>query len=453
MKTGMLFPNARFSKRLTRLGVGCSILATLAGCAQANTVPTSGARGMTGALSTQTTSGASANNNVSDAASNESDQNYTQAGFRQWINGFRAYALAHGISSTTFDNAFRTAQLQTSITHLSSSQPEFVRPIWQYLDTADSSLRVSHGRTLMERYHDVLAQSEARYGVPGSIIVAIWGMESNYGANFGNYPTVDALATLAYTGHRTNWAKSELVDALKIIQEGDIAPSRMRGSWAGAMGNTQFMPSSFLAYAVDADGDGRRDIWGDIPDVVASTANFLQHNGWRRGQPWGVEVRLPASFNYAQADGVVQHSVAQWAQMGVRSVNGGALPQLDEASILLPAGAHGPAFLIGHNFRTILRYNNSTSYALGVSLLAQQVAGGSGVQASWPRYEHLVSRTQKKEMQSALNQMGFNAGGADGIVGRTTQNALRQFQQAHGLAADGFVTQAMYERVMQAASQ
>lgn len=417
-----------------------SALMLLGGCASAGTVSSSGAQGH----ASEQKSAAS----TSQTSSQQSSQSQSSAGFRGWIERFRPYALSHGISATTFDRAFRNAHVQRSILNLSSSQPEFTRRVWQYLDTAVSSTRVAKGKQLMSRYQSVLDKAQRQYGVPPHIIVAIWGMESNYGANFGNYPTLDALATLGYSGHREAWAKGELVQALKIIQNGDIDPDHMRGSWAGAMGNTQFMPSAFNQYAVDGDGDGRRDIWGSIPDVVASTANYLEGNGWRRNEPWGTEVTLPSGFNYALANGKLRHSSSEWQRLGVRPAEGGQLPQLADATLILPAGANGPAFLAGHNFRTILRYNNSTSYALGVSLLGQRIEGGGGVKKAWPRSESAVSRTSIKQLQSRLTSLGYDAGGVDGIAGSGTISAVRQFQRAHGLPADGFVTNQLVQRVL-----
>jgi len=283
--------------------------------------------------------------------------------------------------------------------------------------------------------------------VPPEIVVAIWGMESNYGSNFGNTPTLSALATLGFDGRRESWARGELMAALKIIEAGDIDRGHMIGSWAGAMGQTQFMPSAFMSYAVDGDGDGRRDIWGSMPDVIASTANFLARSGWQPGQAWGAEVRLPQGFDYVRADASVRQSTAQWQAEGVASVDGQALPPLADASILLPAGARGPAFLTGPNFRTILRYNNSTNYALAVGLLAQRLSGAAGVQAAWPRDVQPLSRSQVRELQEGLNAGGFDAGTPDGVMGPATRSAVRRFQQKLGLPADGYPSVELLERL------
>jgi len=270
--------------------------------------------------------------------------------------------------------------------------------------------------------------------------VAIWGMESDYGANFGDIPTIDALATLGFEGRREAWARAQLMAALKILRSGDIDRAHMIGSWAGAMGQTQFLPSAFLSFAVDADGDGRRDIWGSMPDVTASTANFLARSGWQVGQAWGTEVKLPDGFDAGRADDTQRQASALWAGEGVQTLDGTPLPDFPDGAILLPAGVRGPAFLVGPNFRTILRYNNSTSYALAVSLLAQRIAGGPGVQAAWPRELAPLSREQVKALQTALAEHGFAAGTADGQLGPATRQALRAWQRSQSLPADGFPT-------------
>ena len=300
---------------------------------------------------------------------------------------------------------------------------------------------------MLERVRREAAASLQDRPVPAEVVVAIWGMESNFGTNVGDISTIDALATLGFEGRRANWARGELLSALKILDRGDITAERMIGSWAGAMGQTQFLPSSFLSYAVDADGDGRRDIWSSLLDVVASTANFLMKSGWQAGQPWGVEVRLPARFDAGRADDAVRQTSVQWSDEGVASIDGAALPPLSEASILLPAGASGPAFLIGSNFRTILRYNNSTNYALAVGLLAQQLAGGPQVQAPWPRQLVALSRGEIMALQQALAQRGFATGQPDGVIGPATRAAVRAYQRSEGLAADGFPTADLIRRL------
>ena len=374
------------------------------------------------------------------------------ASFAQWKQAFAARALAEGISERTVRTVLPNVRLQR-IVHLDRAQPEFTRTPWQYLDGAASPLRIKNGRAKMQQYARPLQAASQRYEVPASIIAAIWGMESNYGSNFGNFPVVDALATLAFDGRRAAWAERELIAALRIIDNGDIDAEHMIGSWAGAMGHTQFLPSVYLQYAVDADGDGRRDIWGSIPDVTASTANYLANSGWTRSEPWGVEVRLPANFDYARAELTTRQNSSAWAAEGVQAINGQELPAMAGASVIAPAGARGPAFLVGTNFRAILRYNNSVNYALGVSLLAQQLAGGGGVQASWPRDLAPLSRDQMRSLQSALNARGFDAGSADGVMGPATRAGLRQYQQSLGVQADGYPTQELLQKLQQSSAQ
>lgn len=369
--------------------------------------------------------------------------------FAQWVANFRASARGAGIDEATLQRAFDGVQYLPRVVELDRAQPEFTRTPWEYLDNTVTAQRVAAGQERLQQLRAETDAAAARYGVPPEIVVAIWGMESNYGGNYGSTPVVDALATLGFDGRREDWARRELLAALKILANGDIARDRMIGSWAGAMGQTQFMPSNFLAHAVDADGDGRRDIWGSMADVVASTANFLARSGWQAGQAWGVEVRLPAGFDLGRADMAVRQSSAQWAAEGVAAFDGQPLPAFADGAILLPAGARGPAFLVGPNFRAILRYNNSTNYALAVGLLAQRLAGGPGVQGAWPRDLAALSRSQLAELQAALGQRGFAAGAADGIMGPATREALRRYQRSVGLPADGYPSLELLQRLQQ----
>lgn len=365
------------------------------------------------------------------------------ASFQQWLQNFRRHAASEGISEATLRNALDGVRYRERVIELDRFQPEFVRPIWEYLDTAVSSTRISNGREKLADHRDTATEMQQRFGVPAEIIVAIWGIESNYGSNFGDFSTLEALATLAYDGRRRDFARGELLAALRIIDQGDIAADQMKGSWAGAMGHTQFIPSSFEAYAVDGDGNGQRDIWGSIPDVMASTANYLARAGWQTGQPWGAEVRLPEGFDYAQTERL---SSAEWRQQGVQAIQG-ELPNFDSAAIVVPAGANGPAFLVGPNFRAILRYNNATSYALAVAKLGDAIAGRSGIEQSWPRDQATLTRDDVQELQRRLNQAGYSVGGADGVMGPNTRQGLRNFQRDQGLIPDGFATQVLLEQL------
>ena len=377
---------------------------------------------------------------VAQAAGVSLDDLALQQGFARWVAGFVDSARAAGVDDATLHLAFDDAHYVARAVDSDRKQPEFTRAVWDYVDSIVSPARVAHGQQKLAEVQAELDAATARYGVPQATIVAIWGMESDYGGNFGDIPTIDALATLGFEGRREAWAKQQLMAALKILQSGDIDRAHMIGSWAGAMGQTQFIPTAFLAFAVDADGDGKRDIWGSMADVTASTANFLARSGWQTGQAWGAEVKLPDGFDAGRADDAVRQTSAQWAAEGVQTLDGTPLPDFADGAIFQPAGVRGPAFLVGPNFRTLLRYNNSTSYALAVSLLAQRIAGGPGVQGAWPRDEQPLSREQLRTLQSALNDRGFAAGAPDGQMGPTTRQALRAWQRSLGLPADGFPT-------------
>ncbi|KGM32290.1 lytic murein transglycosylase [Inquilinus limosus] len=369
-------------------------------------------------------------------------------GFQQWVAAFRAEAAARGISQATLATAFDTVQFLPKVIDADQSQAEFTKAIWTYLDSAVSPDRIRNGQAMLAQWGSTANAVEQRYGVPKQVITAIWGIESNYGQNFGTTEVIDALATLGYEGRRQDWAKEQLFAALQILQQGDISRDRMLGSWAGAMGNTQFLPTVFLSSAVDADGDGRRDIWGSIPDVMASTANYLAQSGWQRGQPWGVEVTLPRGFDYSVAELSTKQPVAQWAALGVKPVSGRSLPALGDASVITPAGARGPAFLVGPNFSVIMKYNNSTSYALAVATLSDRLAGGGPIVGTWPRDEQPLSRSEVMELQSLLASKGFSTGGSpDGLVGPATRGAIRAWQTTKGLVPDGFPTTTLLQQV------
>jgi membrane-bound lytic murein transglycosylase B len=370
------------------------------------------------------------------------------ASFAAWRDGFRARALAQGIRPQVFDAAFQGVGVSAEVVRLDGRQAEFTKPIWEYLDGAASSARIEGGRAERARRATTMAAIESRYGVDASVVLAIWGLETNYGANRGSMQVVESLATLAYEGRRRDWAEEQLLAALLILQAGDIDPSRMRGSWAGAMGHTQFMPVSYLTYAVDFTGDGRRDIWSDDPtDALASAANYLARSGWIRGQPWGLEVRLPQGFNYGSADQSNIRPVSDWRARGVTLVNGAALPDHGPAAILAPAGAMGPAFAVFPNFFVIKKYNNATSYAMGVGHLGDRIRGGGPIQGAWPRGERELSRTEKIELQERLIARGHDTGATDGVIGPNTISAIRAFQTSQGLTPDGFATATLLARL------
>lgn len=378
--------------------------------------------------------------------------------FDTWRSEFRDRALAQGVPADLFDRIFSAMEPDPAVIRADRSQPEFTRPVWEYLDGALSPQRLGSGQRLLIRHSDALDALERQFGVDRHILLAIWGLESNFGGNIGDRKVVRSLATLAYEGRRPEFAQTELLAALDIIRHGDISADNMLGSWAGAMGQTQFIPSTYNRYAVDFDGDGRRDVWESSVDALASAANYLKASNWQSGQPWGMEVTLPQQFDYSLADMAIRKPVSEWAQLGVMNAGGkpldASLADLS-ASLLLPAGHRGPAFLVLDNFRSILRYNNSTSYALAIGLLSQRLQGEGKIQAAWPTGDKPLARSERLELQARLQAAGFEPGGVDGILGANTRQAIRRFQQSRGWPADGYATQELLKalRAQQPAQQ
>lgn len=369
-------------------------------------------------------------------------------GFDAWLNGFRAEAAAAGIRAEVIDEAFAGLSVNERVYELNDNQPEFSRAIWDYLDSAVSETRISNARTKIAEHRALLNLIEEAYGVDAEIIVAIWGLETSYGAILGSYDAIQALATLAYEGRRTGYGRSQLIGALKIIQNGYATREELKGSWAGAMGHTQFIPTTYLAYAVDHDSDGRRDIWNNLGDVFASTANYLSVSGYRQNEAWGTEIKLPEGFDYALADRSVRKPLVEWAALGAEAANGQSLvTKLDpniRGRLILPAGARGPAFLTFPNFDAIMKYNRSTAYAMAVSLLSEEAAGRSGaVTTAWPRDDRPLTLDERKALQRGLAERGYSPGPIDGIIGAGTKRALRAWQRDTGLPADGYASAAV----------
>ncbi len=364
--------------------------------------------------------------------------------FLRWVSGFKKRAQNAGISATVLNEAFSKVEYDHSVISKDRNQSEFTRQIWDYLDSAASPTRVRNGQKAIREHRRTLERLEKKYGVDKHIIAAIWGLESAYGHTRGNIPVINALATLAYDGRRGRFFEAQLIAALQILQAGDISVSKMKGSWAGAMGHTQFIPTSFLAFAVDGDGDGKRNIWSDDPtDALASTAAYLKRHGWNKGQPWGVEVRLPQGFNFSSARRDLTLSPSDWAKRGVLDVTGKTVPNYGKASILLPAGANGAAFMIFENFAVIERYNKADAYVIGVGHLGDRLRGGPEIQASWPRGYEPLSFSEKKKMQRLLKKAGFLDDKVDGIIGPNTINAIREFQNSEGVTPDGYPSKAL----------
>ncbi len=371
----------------------------------------------------------------------------SDAGFDAWILEFAPRARRQGVLVDVLNGALSGLRLDRDLIALDRNQAEFSKSLWDYLDGAVSASRIANGRAALRRYATVLDGIEARYGVDKEVVVAVWGLESSYGAIRGNTPVIRALATLAYDGRRGDFFEEQLIAALRIIQEGDITPGRMTGSWAGAMGHTQFMPTSYLDYAVDFRGDGKRDIWSDDPtDALASTAAYLAEFGWQRNRPWGVEVRLPQGFDYALTGGRAR-AVADWTRAGVRGLDGQPVQNHGAAEILLPAGARGPAFMIFKNFRVIERYNAADSYVIAVGHLSDRLKGRPAFRQAWPRGDQALKFSERQEIQRRLTSRGFDTDGVDGRIGPNTIEAIRRFQASVGMVPDGYASAELLRRL------
>ncbi len=358
------------------------------------------------------------------------------AGWDAWVEGFKGRAVARGISPGVVDAAFRGAGFLPEVIERDRNQTEFKRTLEDYLNIAASDERVSLGRQKYAQYGGVLSKIESRYGVEGHVVAAVWGLESFFGTRRGNVPVVSALSTLAYEGRRGAFFEDQLIAALKILQAGDVSAQGMTGSWAGAMGHTQFIPTSYLAYAVDFTGDGRRDIWSEDPtDSLASTAAYLAKSGWTRGLPWGMEVVLPAGFDTGRLGRGKGQSAEVWQGLGVRAADGRALAG---GSIIAGGnGGGGPYFLLTQNFATILRYNNAQNYAIGVGHLSDRLLGRGPVQASFGPDASGMTQADRQELQRLLTARGFDTGGSDGVIGTKTREAISAYQASVGLPATG----------------
>jgi len=371
-----------------------------------------------------------------------------EAAYKAWLRAFRDKALATGISRATFEAALGKVQPNPDILTRDQAQPEFAQAVWDYLDNATSEKRIDTGLNEVAANSATLDKVEQQFGVDRHTLVAIWGLESNYGTITGKFNIFEGLATLAYEGRRRDWAENELLAALRIVERGDVKVDRLVGSWAGAMGQTQFIPSAYLAYAVDEDGDGRHDLFDSVPDVLASIANFLDKSGWTKGQKWGEEVNLPRGFDYALADPTIKLPMSRWHELGIATLGGKVVPSSDtQAALFLPAGYKGPAFITYDNFRIFLKYNNSTPYALAVGLLGDRLGGSAPLASAWPRDERPLTLSERLELQTLLNQLGFNVGKPDGLIGAGTRAAIRSYQLKNSLPADGFATVELLTRL------
>lgn len=394
---------------------------------------------------TITTSSLQAGSRSSNIAPMAYASEQTMHSFSAFTRDLWPEAAARGVSRRTFDAAFANVAPDEKIIALTKKQSEFVKPVWEYLASATSAQRLERGKSQTAIWQASFAAVEQRYGVDRKIIAGVWGMETNFGSMMGNNYVITALATLAHAQYRAPFFRNELLTALTILEEGHISSDKMIGSWAGAMGQTQFMPSSFTRYAVDFDGDGKRNIWTSVPDAIASTGNYLREHGWDNNLPWGFEVKLPKNYDYRHRNG----TFTSFAAAGVRRMDGRAMPHFGEGRVFLPAGARGPAFLVTRNFDVIKRYNNSDSYALGVALLGDMIYGGSGVQAEWPVDEKPLSRNEREDLQRYLAHLGFAVGEPDGRIGTQTRAAIIAYQERTGLIPDGHPSSALLSRLKQ----
>lgn len=370
------------------------------------------------------------------------------ASFDECVANLQKRAVEQGISEETAGQVLGQVEQVDRVLELDRKQPEFTASFHDYLGKRVTEKRVERGRELLEEHEALLRDITADTGVPGHYLMAFWGLETNFGTYTGNMSIPSSLTTLACDQRRSDYFTQELMDALRIVERGDVAPEEMQGSWAGAMGHMQFMPSVYLKHAVDADDSGHVDLWGSIPDALTSAGHFLEDMGWNRNERWGREVLLPEGFDYSRARGRGdERPLSEWREMGVRNAFGGELPAADmEASLLLPAGHEGPAFLVYENFRVIMGWNRSEFYALAVGHLADRIAGGGALQQPPPDHPAL-SRERIEALQSALNERGYDAGPTDGVLGSGTRGALRDFQDEAGLRADGFPDPESLERL------
>jgi membrane-bound lytic murein transglycosylase B len=370
------------------------------------------------------------------------------ARFESCVAGLWPLAAKRNISRASFDKYTEGLTPDLRIMDLVDAQPEFTKAFWDYLDILVSEARIAGGRDILARHKAIFDKVERQYGVDRHIITAIWGVESNYGTLGGDRPVLRSTATLSCIGRRQAYFRDEFLSALEILHRGDLKPEQLIGSWAGAFGPTQFMPTSFKRYAVDFDGDGRRDVVNNAADLIASTANNLKKDGWVAGETWGYEVAVPKGFNYLLADRGKQLTLAEWQAHGLKRVGDQAFPHPHEkAYLLVPAGNQGPGFLMLHNFRVIMKYNPAEAYAMAIGHLADRLRGGEPFVQPWPRHEPVLSREERRELQELLNRRGFDSGEPNGRLGAKARAAVRDYQASVGLVPDGFASATILARL------
>ncbi len=368
-------------------------------------------------------------------------------GFAAFLQSLWPMAQARGISRATFDAAISGLTPDPSIVALTKKQAEFSKPIWGYLSGAVNGSRIARGQSAANEWATALARAESQSGVPKEIILGIWGMETNFGSFKGNMDVIRSLATLAHLQYRGDFFRDELLVAMEILAKGLAERDEMRGSWAGAMGHTQFMPSSYMKYAIDMSGDGHADIWDNVPDALGSTGNYLKGYGWQSGLPWGMEVELPEGLDLR----VNKRGFSAWGSAGVKRADGTALPWSGEATLYLPAGISGPAFLVTANYDVIKKYNNSDAYALAVAHLGDRIMGRAAIQGDWPTDAPQLGKNEREEVQRRLKALGHYSEKIDGRLGSGTREAVRRFQLAKGLVADGYASPALLRSLRAAA--
>ncbi|MPQ76808.1 lytic murein transglycosylase [Hydrogenovibrio sp. JE_KL2] len=369
-----------------------------------------------------------------------------EADFQKWVTDFKKQALKQGISQKTLNIAFKDVHLNLRVLELDRRQPEFAQTFWQYFNRAVTNWRIVKGKFFLKKYQAELSEVTKKYGVPERFLVAFWGMETNFGGYTGNTPIIESLATLSYDDRRSSFFTKELISALEILDQGNVTVDEMKGSWAGAMGQCQFMPSNYLKYAVDGDNSGTKDLWNSLPDVFNSMGNFLEQLGWQRGENWGREVELPKGFDLTLADGKTKHPLAYWQKLGIKLADGRPLPnEVMDAALVLPYDYRGPAFLVYDNYFVIKRWNRSDSYALAVAHLADRLVGRPELTKTQPKDDRSLSHQQIIELQDRLKRDHYDIQVLDGIIGGKTRQAVRNYQIDHNLPPDGYPSYRMLE--------
>ena len=376
-------------------------------------------------------------------------QAFDEQDFSAWLKELKAEAKQKHISSKTIKNTFKKAKYLPQVIVLDRAQPEFITPFLNYVNKRVTPDNIAYGREMLQQHAAILNQVEANYGVPKTVLVAFWGLETQYGENKGNFNLPSALMTLAFEGRRAEFFRGQLLDTMRIIDAGHNNVAGMRGSWAGAMGHMQFMPSTLLKHGVDADGDGRINIWTSLPDAFASAANYLAKTGWRKDEPAIKEVKLPTNFDYSLAQLSNRKSVADWVKLGVFAIDESAMPALDNVAIVLPQGYKGPAFMVFSNFDVMMDWNRSVNYALSVAHLANQFVADKPIIAGDEAEKEGLSFNQMWALQAKLNQLGFKSGESDGFPGSNTQAAIRQYQAVKNLVQDGYASPSLYQQLLQ----